>query len=376
MIYFDNASSTRPIDKCLDAFLIAAKESYYNPSSIHAPGMKLFNDINRIKENFLKKLKLDNNYEVIFTSGASESNNLALVGYALKNKGRGRKLITTKIEHESVLEVFKYLETQGFQVTYLNINSEGKIDIDEFKKAIDNQTILVSIMGVNNELGNVLNIKEIKEVIKDYSKCVLHSDLAQTLGKEKFDYTLPDMFTISAHKIYGLKGIGALVKKKKIMLTPLIHGGGQENGLRSGTYDYPSIVSFNASLNFIIEHFDEFYKKSKEMQAFLIENLQKIDEVVINNYPNNSSPFIVNFSLKTKKASVVVEALSNKEIYVSSVSACNSKKEGASYVLLAANKSMHEASNSIRLSLGKDNTIEECKIFIEVLKNILRTVRG
>ena len=376
MIYFDNASSTRPTDECLEAFLNASKDNFYNPSSIHAPAMKLFNDITRIKENFLKQLKLDNSYEVIFTSGASESNNLAIIGYALKNRGRGNKLITTKIEHESVLEVFKYLETQGFEVTYLNINEKGKIDLKEFKNAIDNKTILVSIMGVNNEVGNVLNIKEIKEVIKNYPKCVLHSDLAQTLGKEKFDYSLVDMFTISAHKIYGIKGIGALVKKKKIMLTPVIYGGGQENGLRSGTYDYPAIASFNVSLSYITKNFDTFYKKTKDLQAFLINNLKNIDEISINNFENNSSPYIVNFSLKSKKASLIVEALSNQEIYVSSVSACNSKKDGASYVLEAIGKSTREASNSIRISLGKDNTLEECKIFIDTLKEILTNVRG
>ena len=375
MIYFDNASSTRPLKECLDAFYVSSSDSFYNPNSIHAPAMKLFNEINRIKENFLKKLKLDSTYEVIFTSGASESNNLAILGYALKNRNRGNKVITCKIEHESVLEVFKYLEKIGFNVTYLNVNQNGEIDINEFKEAIDKNTILVSIMGVNNEVGNVLNITEIKEVIKAYPKCVLHSDLAQTLGKEKFDFSLLDMFTISAHKIYGIKGIGALIKKKKVMLEPLIHGGGQENGLRSGTLDYPSIVSFNVSLNYTIDHFEENYRKVKDLQTYLLNELSKIDEVSINNF-KNSCPYIVNFSLKRKKASVVVEALSNKEIYVSSVSACNSKKEGASYVLLALNKSESDAHNSIRLSLSKDNTLEECKIFIEILKEILEKIRG
>ena len=295
MIYFDNASSTRPLKECLDAFYVSSSESFYNPNSIHAPAMKLFNEINRIKENFLKKLKLDSTYEVIFTSGASESNNLAILGYALKNRNRGNKVITSKIEHESVLEVFKYLEKIGFNVTYLNVNQNGEIDINEFKEAIDKNTILVSIMGVNNEVGNVLNITEIKEVIKAYPKCVLHSDLAQTLGKEKFDFSLLDMFTISAHKIYGIKGIGALIKKKKVMLEPLIHGGGQENGLRSGTLDYPSIVSFNVSLNYTIDHFEENYRKVNDLQTYLLNELSKIDEVSINNF-KNSCPYIVNFS--------------------------------------------------------------------------------
>ena len=375
MIYFDNASSTRPLKESLDAFYDASLNSFYNPNSIHAPSMKLFNDINRIKENFLKKLKLDNTYEIIFNSGATESNNLAIIGYALRNRNRGNKLITTKIEHESVLEPFKYLESLGFEVTYLDINSEGKIDIDYFEKVIDKNTILVSIMPVNNEVGNVINIKEISDVVRKYPKCVLHCDAAQTLGKEKFDFNLADMSTISAHKIYGIKGIGALIKKKKILLQPLLYGGGQEYGLRSGTLDYPAILSFNVSLNYTIDNFEVNYKKVKELQGFLLKELSNIDEISINNFAN-STPYIVNFSLKNKKASVVVEALSNHEIYCSSVSACNSKKESPSHVLLALGKSEKEAHNSIRLSLSKDNTLDECKTFIKVLKEILNNVRG
>lgn len=375
MIYLDNASSTKPSKECLDAFYEASLNSFYNPNSIHGPAMKLFNEINRIKDNFIKKLKLDSSYEVIFTSGASESNNLAIVGYALRNKNRGNKLITTKIEHESVLNVFKYLETQGFQVSYLNVDENGKIDTDEFEKIIDNQTILVSIMPVNNEIGCILNVKDIKSVIKKYPKCVLHCDCAQTLGKENFDYTLADLITLSAHKIYGIKGIGALIKKKKILLNPIIYGGGQENGLRSGTLDYPSIVSFNVSLNSAVANFDKNYKNVKVLQTFLLNELGKIDEVSLNS-KSNCSPYIINFSLKSKKASVIVEALSNREIYCSSVSACNSKKEEPSYVLLSLGKSMKEAFNSIRLSLSKNTTLEECEKFIEIFKEILLTVRG
>ena len=255
MIYFDNASSTKPIKECLDTFYNESLNNYFNPSSIHEGAMHLSANINRIKANFLKCLKLDDKYEVIFTSGASESNNLAIIGYALKNRNRGNKLITSKVEHESVLNVFRYLETLGFLVTYLDVNKEGKIDLETFKKTIDKDTILVSLMPVNNEVGFILNIKEISEIIKMYPKCVLHCDAAQTLGKERFDYQLADLITISAHKIYGIKGIGALIKKKKISLMPLIHGGGQENGLRSGTLDYPAIASFNVSLNYITDNF-------------------------------------------------------------------------------------------------------------------------
>lgn len=375
MIYFDNASSTKPIKECLDTFYNESLNNYFNPSSIHEGAMHLSANINRIKANFLKCLKLDDKYEVIFTSGASESNNLAIIGYALKNRNRGNKLITSKVEHESVLNVFRYLETLGFLVTYLDVNKEGKIDLETFKKTIDKDTILVSLMPANNEVGFILNIKEISEIIKMYPKCVLHCDAAQTLGKERFDYQLADLITISAHKIYGIKGIGALIKKKKISLMPLIHGGGQENGLRSGTLDYPAIASFNVSLNYITVNFENFYKKTLVLQDYLLKELSKIDEIVINT-SKNSSPYIVNFSFKTKKASVIVEALSNRGIYCSSVSACNSKKEESSYVLKAIGRSEKEAHNSLRISLSKDNTIEECEEFIKVLKELIAIIRG
>ena len=375
MIYFDNASSTKPIKECLDTFYNESINNYFNPSSIHEGAMHLSANINRIKANFLKCLKLDDKYEVIFTGGASESNNLAIIGYALKNRNRGNKLITSKVEHESVLNVFRYLETLGFAVTYLDVNKEGKIDLETFKKTIDKETILVSLMPVNNEVGFILNIKEISEIIKMYPKCVLHCDAAQTLGKERFDYQLADLITISAHKIYGIKGIGALIKKKKISLMPLIHGGGQENGLRSGTLDYPAIASFNVSLNYITTNFENFYKKTLVLQDYLLKELSKIDEIVINT-SKNSSPYIVNFSFKTKKASVIVEALSNRGIYCSSVSACNSKKEESSYVLKAIGRSEKEAHNSLRISLSKDNTIEECEEFIKILKELIVTIRG
>ena len=237
MIYFDNASSTRPNKEALDLFVKASMDDFSNPNSIHRLGMKNYNEINRIKDKMLKSLKLDSTYEIIFTSGATESNNLAIRGYCLKNKNRGNKIITTNIEHKSVLNVFKYLETQGFNVVYLSCKEDGTLDLDELKNEIDKNTILVSIMGVNNEVGTILDIPSVSKIVKNFPKCVLHSDCAQTCGKANFDYKNCDMITISAHKIYGIKGIGLLVKKKKIALEPIVYGGNQENGLRSGTMD-------------------------------------------------------------------------------------------------------------------------------------------
>lgn len=375
MIYFDNASSTIPSKECLDIFYEASLKNYANPNSIHKLGVENFGNINRVRERILNCLKLDSSYEVIFTSGATESNNLAIKGYVLKNKNRGNKIITTKIEHESVLNVFKSLEKAGFNVVYLNILPDGSLDLGELKREIDKNTILVSVMPVNNEVGNVLNIKEVKEIVSQFPKCVLHCDCAQTLGKYKFDYKLCDLFTISGHKINGIKGVGALIKKRKVNIECLLDGGGQENNLRSGTLDYPSILSFAYTIEDTQRNFDKNYKNIEVLRGFLTKELEKIEEVKLHTY-ELSTPYIVNLSLKTKKASVVVEALSNKEIYVSSVSACNSKNEEPSHVLLALGESEDSARNAIRISLGKANTIEECAIFIDFFKEIISTLRS
>ena len=375
MIYFDNASSTKPSKEVLEAYINAASNNFENPNSIHKLGMKNFNEINRIRLRILKALNLDSEYEVIFNSGATESNNLGIIGYFNKNKNRGNHIITTKVEHDSVLEVFKYLENHGAKVTYLDINKDGEIDIDEFKKVISKDTILVSIMPVNNELGFALNIKDIKEITKNYPKCVLHLDCAQTVGKYPFDYSLGDMLTISGHKINGLKGSGALIKKKKINLEPLLYGGGQENNLRSGTLDYPGIVALCVALENTMKDFNQNYKNIQDLQGFLIEKLKNNPEISLNIF-KNQTPFILNFNLKTKKASVVVEALSNEDIMVSSVSACNSKKESPSHVLLALGKNEEEAKNAIRLSFNKTNTLDEAKIFIEKFNKIIDSIIG
>lgn len=375
MIYFDNAASTKPYSEVIDAYLKCALNNYENPNSIHKNGMKYFNEINRIRQNMLKQIGLNQEYEILFTSGATESNNLAILGYCRKNKNRGKKIITTKVEHESVLNVFHQLEEEGFQVTYLNINEDGQISIDEFKKVFSNETILASTMVINNEVGFKLNVEEVSKIVHTNPKCVLHIDAAQTLFKTQFNYSFADLITISGHKIHGLKGVGALIKKKKINLCPIVFGGGQENGLRSGTLDYPSIVALNEAININKKEFRKNLDYVTNLKEYLIKKLSEIDEVIIHNY-KDASPYILNISLKTKKGSVIVEALSNKDILVSSVSACNSKSEAISYVLLALGKTNEEASNAIRISLSSENTLEECEEFIKVFTQILSEIKG
>lgn len=376
MIYFDNAATTLISSNALNAYENTSKKYFANPNSIHHLGMEVNSLLNNSRDDIKKELGLSNDYEVIFNSSATESNNLAIIGYCLKNINRGKHIITSKIEHLSVLEPFRELERNyGFKVDYVTFDEKGNIDIEKFKEILTSDTILVSLMAVNNETGLILPLDEIAKEVKKFPKCVLHVDACQALGKVKLNYNNFDMITISSHKLHGPKSIASLVKKKKINLKPILLGGGQEFSLRSSTQDYPLVVSFVTALH---ENLSNFQKNLAEVQLiykFLMEELSKNDEIILNNFENNS-PYILNFSLKNKKASVVVEALSNKEIYVSSVSACSSKKEEASYVLLELNRSLKEAKNSIRLSFSSSNTVEEAKIFINTLNEILKNLRG
>lgn len=377
MIYFDNASTTKISSNVLADYNNKVNSFYANPNSIHHLGMEVNNLINKNRDKTLDLLKLNKKeYEVIYTSSATESNNLAIIGYCLKNINRGKHIITSKIEHASVLEPFRILkEKYDFKIDYVEFLENGEIDLEKFKKTINKETILVSLMPVNNEIGLTLNLNKIKAELVKYPKCVLHCDCAQTLGKINFDYNVADMITLSSHKIHGLKSIACLIKKKKIWLDPLFYGGGQENNFRSGTQDYPLISSFTVAINEILTNLNKNLAKVHLIFTFLINELKKNEEIIVHDYQNQCE-FILNISLKTKKASVVVEALSMKEIYVSSVSACSSKKEEPSYVLLALNKTLNEAKNTIRISLCEDNTLEEAEIFVKNINEILKNIRG
>lgn len=375
MIYFDNAATTKVSEVVLNTYLDAVKNDFANPSSIHFLGMQLTNKINHSRDNILKYLHLNSEYEVIFTSSATEANNLSIIGYCLANKNRGNVIVTTHIEHASVLETFKYLEKEhGFVVRYLDIDESGKFNVEQVNQTIDNKTILVALTPINNEVGLYVDVELIKSKVSQFPKCVLHLDCSQTLGKYKFDYNQGDLITISSHKIHGLKSISCLIKKKKIRLNPILVGGGQENNLRSSTLDAPLIFSFEIATKEIMSHFIENYAKVTLIFNFLVENLRKIPGVKLHLF-KMQTPYILNFSID-KKASVVVEALSNKEIYVSSTSACSSKKEVPSYVIYNLTKSENESKNSIRLSFSSENTIEECKVFLNELNNIFNTLRS
>ena len=367
-IYLDNAATTIPNKEVVALYNEIEINHFGNSGSIHKLGVDSLNYLNKARESILNSFGVKG-YKAYFTSSSTEANNLAIKGFARKYCSRGKHLITSNIEHPSVLECFKQLEKEGFEVTYLKVNSEGIVEPKDLEKSMRKDTILVSIMGTNNEIGSINKVKDLASILHKYPKAVFHVDTTQDVGKTKLDYNDIDMFVVSAHKIHGLKGSGALIAKQSISFEPVISGGGQEEGNRSGTVS----VALACALAKAVKNAFPI-KNMQEKHDFLVEKLEKIPGISMNSN-DNCSPYIVNFSLTEKKASVVVEALSNKGIYVSSVSACHSKGEAFSYVVAALGKDDKLAHNTIRVSMSKDTTVEELEIFINELKNILETIK-
>ncbi len=372
MVYFDNASSTPVSEEVLSSFSKFVSECYANPASVHSLGFKANEYENKARKQIATLFNKQED-EVIFTSGASEANNLAIKGTAFQYQKRGKHLITSTIEHASVLEAFHQLEEEfGFSVTYIKPDGNGVISLEKIETAIRNDTILVSIMLVNNEIGSINDINSIGKLLKKYPKIIFHSDITQAVGKIKVDLTNVDLASLSLHKIHGFKGSGILLKNNKINLLSLISGGGQEFNIRSGTNNVPYEVSAAKALRIAMESQEKNYNHVLELKNKLIFGLTKIEGVHINS-PMNSSPFIVNFSIN-KKASVVVEALSKKGIYVSTKSACSSKKSSISYVLKEIGLDDYLASNALRISFSKYSKEDEVDIFLKELEVILKTI--
>lgn len=374
IVYLDNAATSKVDQEVLDSFNQITLKYYANPSSIHHLGQEANRLLEKSREQILKLLSLTH-HEVIFTSGATEANNLAIKGYAYANRGRGNHLITTATEHPSVLNAMKSLEEDGFKLTILPVNDKGQIEVNSLSHAITDETILVSVMAVNNETGAINPIKEIGEVVKKYPKIALHVDMVQAIGKVDICLDNVDMLSFAGHKIHGLLGSGALIKEKKILLKPLQNGGGQEANLRSGTNTLALSASLAKALRLAIDHQKENYEHVKSLADFLLDYLKDNPDKYVINSSCKDNPYIVNFSLKKHKASVVVEALSNRNIMVSSLSACHSKGEDYSYVVYAMNKDMCLAHNTIRVSFSYDNTLEEVKAFTKELTAILKEIK-
>ncbi len=374
IIYLDNAATTKVDPEVLNSYNQITLKYFANPSSIHSLGQESSRLLDKSREQILNVLKLTH-HDVIFTSGATEANNLAIKGYCFANRSRGKHIITSATEHPSVLNTVLEMQDFGFEVTVLPVNKEGQIEVNSLKAAIREDTILVSLMMVNNEVGAINPIKEVGEYLKKFPKIAFHVDMVQAIGKLPIDFNNIDMFSIAGHKIHGLLGSGLLIKEKKIILKAINQGGGQENNLRSGTNTLALSASLAKALRLAIEGEDNNFEKVKVLNERLLGYLKgNKDKYLINSY-NEDNPYIVNFSLLHHKASVVVEALSNRGIMVSSLSACHAKNEDYSKVVYAMYQDLNLAHNTIRISFDKDNTIEEVEALIKNLEEILKEIK-
>ena len=374
IIYLDNAATAKVDPEVLDSYNQITLKYFANPSSIHSLGQEASRLLDKSREQILNVLKLTH-HEVIYTSGATEANNLAIKGYCFANRSRGNHIITSASEHPSVLNTVLELKDFGYEVTILPVNEKGAIEVKNLKAAIKENTILVSLMMVNNETGAINPIKEVGEYLKKFPKIAFHVDMVQAMGKLPLDLENIDMFSVAGHKIHGLLGSGLLVKEKKIIIKAINNGGGQENNLRSGTNTLALSASLAKAIRIAVANQAKDYEHVKVLSKRLLDYLKDNQDKYLINSHFEENPYIVNFSLLHHKASVVVEALSNRGIMVSSLSACHAKHEDYSAVVYAMTNDLNIAHNTIRVSFGRDNTLEEVEVLIKNLEEIIKEIK-
>ena len=367
-IYFDNASSTKVDPEVLKTYENLLENYFVNSESLYDEGSEIQNMIGKARAQIAGLLGVQQD-EIIFMSGASEANSSAIKGVAFSNQNK-KHIITTSIEHSSVLFTCRQLEKVfGYEVTYLPVNEEGNISLEDVKKALRKDTCLVTIMHVNNEVGSILPINEIAEYVKLNSEAYMHVDMTQSVAKVDIDMKNIDLASFSAHKIHGLKGSGILVKKKHVPYVELVVGGEQEFGLRGGTTNALTNIVFAKTLRLAFEHKEELLKHTKELQEYTLSKLKEIDGILINS-PKDNLPCIINFSYEKIPSEVMQNALNKRGFMVSARSTCESKNN-TSYVLKAMGYSDIRSSSCIRISYGLDNTKEEIDLFIKALEEII-----
>ena len=371
MIYLDYAATT-PVDKrVLNTFNKVCLEYPGNSNSLHKLGMEA-KELEEYATNHIKQLLNLKDEEIIYTSGASEANNHVIKGVCSKYQSRGKHIITTLLEHSSILSTINYLTNQGFIVDYVKIKDDGQVDLEHLKKLLTNDTILVSICAVDSELGIKQPIEEIARIIRDYPKCFFHVDCTQAIGKIPLNFKWMDFATFSAHKIYGLKGIGLLIKKKSIMLDNLIHGGKSSTIYRSGTPALPLIVSTMKALDLIMPNLEENNIKIEKLNKMIINFLNHYPEIKINS-TSNSIPSTINISLLNIKPETFIHAMDNYDIYISTKSACSSTNT-MSDAVYAVTKDRNRAMHSIRISLSTKTTAEEIETFLEAFTSCYQSL--
>lgn len=366
-IYFDNGATTKVNKDVADKMYDVMTMSYGNPSSLHSKGLEAEHIVRDSRKIIANKIKA-NADEIYFTASGSESNNLAILGAADLFRFKG-EIITSKVEHKCVMECMKRLENIGFKVHYLDVDEDGVVDTEQLECLINDKTQLVSIMHVNNECGSIQPIKDIYTIVKNKNPdTVFHTDNIQGFCKIDISSEYCDLMSISAHKIHGPKGIGALYVKKGIRLSPIIYGGGQEKGLRGGTENVPAIAGFGKAVEI-------FEKNNKliELKKHIINRItSEIPEIYINGDINNASPYILNIAMIGLRSEIILHSLEQRGIYVSSGSACSSNKPSPSHVLSAMGYKPERVDSSIRISFNNENTMEEADAFCDALTEIAR----
>ena len=375
-IYLDNSATTKPYQEVVDKMVLALTTQYGNPSSIYKKGIEVEREIKEIRRNIARSLGAKET-EIYFTSGGTECNNTIIRSVANLNKKTKNHIISTVIEHPSVLNTLKDLEADGFEVTYLPVGKDGKISLEDLKNAIKKETILVSVMHVNNEIGTIQPIEEIGKYLKSLDeKVYFHVDGVQSYAKIKFRpsrYNI-DFMSVSGHKLHGPKGIGFMYVKENNRIKPLLTGGGQEIGIRSGTENVPGIYGIGEAVRILNQDLEVTIDKVRGLRDLLKEEiLANIDNVKINS-PEDGVCHVLNVSFRGVRGEVLLHYLEQKEIYVSTGSACSSKKKG-SHVLNAIGLTPDEIEGAIRFSLSDLNTKEEIMQTVEVLKESVSDLR-
>ncbi|WP_333859428.1 cysteine desulfurase family protein [Clostridium sp.] len=372
-VYFDNSATTKPYDEVIESMADSMREYYGNPSSAYSLGLKAELKIKESRKIIANTINCSRD-EIIFTSGGSESNNFLIKGFIEP----GKHIITTKIEHPSILNTCKQLEKQGIKVTYLNVDNRGEIDLEELDASITKETHIVSIMHTNNEIGSLQNIEYIGKYIKEKnSRIKFHVDAVQGYGKYEIDVKKSniDLLSASAHKIHGPRGIGIAYIRKGFIPLPLICGGGQEKGFRSGTENLPAIVAFAKAAEKVYENREESFNRVNKLKNYFIGKLRDIPKVKINSEGDNYSPYVLSVSFVGIKGEVLLHLLEEKHIYVSTGSACSARNNEESHVLKAIGLGKEELDGTIRFSFTEDNSLEEIDYTLDVLVKSLKFLR-
>ena len=382
-VYLDNSATTRVLPEVAELMVKIMCEDYGNPSSLHMKGVQAENYLRYAKETLAKILKVSEK-EIFFTSGGTESDNMALMGCAFANSRRGRHIITTQIEHPAILRTCAHLETLGYQVTYLPVDKCGRISLDDLRRAIRPDTILVSIMHTNNEIGALQPLEEAGSLIKSINPAILfHVDAVQGFGKARIypKKMKIDLLSVSGHKIHGPKGIGMLYIGEKVKIHPILHGGGQQMNLRSGTDNVPGAAGMAKAAELLYQHYDEDIRRLYDCKKHFMEGVRKLDGITINGLlpdapeGEGTAPHIVSVTVNGVRSEVLLHALEEKGIYVSAGSACSAHKPQPSATLKAIGVEHSALESTIRFSFSVYTTIEEIDYTLQVMYDKIPMLR-